>query len=201
MYPLFSWTYPDICRRLDKLIQQDFHNEAVVACAQTIEQIIKRIMQQHMSLSRLGFTKKPEKLKLIKINTKEERDNGLKRLQGLDDMKEAWKLLISDKAALLGLPELMNAVAGSTTWEIIYNRNPVKVVVSNGNFQCSSGLFRLRHKLVHGTSSPPKEDIKVLAEWGTETIKRLLDPVNGISSYIGWNPQHRISPLRKRKTP
>jgi hypothetical protein len=55
MYQLFSWTYPDFCKRFDKLIQHDFYNETAVACAQTIEQIIKRIIQQHMSLFRLGW--------------------------------------------------------------------------------------------------------------------------------------------------
>jgi hypothetical protein len=200
MYPLFSWTYPNLCDRLDNLIKHGFYSEAAVACAQTIEQIIKRIINQHMNLLRLGVLKEKNKLKLTPINTIKERDAGLRLLQGISDLKKAWRLLLSGKEKLPPLDTIMNGIAGPNAWTILYSQKPVKVPVSSVNIKCKFGLFFLRHKLVHGTYSPRKEDIEALAEWVTETIKRLLDPINGVSSRIGWNPQHKISPFRKRKT-
>ena len=203
MYPLYSWSYDEICARFDKLLANHLHIEAIVASSQTLEQILKRVLKQWMTVEKIGYQKKNcAGQKIVSIAKKEERDEILRTLQGIDDIRLAWNATVANGNGAFRLDEILNQVVGPNSWSILTSKSPV-VVPAKGRGkaqQCSFGLFPLRHQLVHGTHSPPKSDIEVFGIWSVIAVKKLLDPDSGLGGLLGWNPQSRISPFRLAKS-
>ncbi len=201
IYPLYTWSYKKLCQRLDLLLAHEFFNEAVVASTQTLEQAIKRVIKQRMTICRQGFkwakSSSKKNLRIVPINSTSERDASVHMLHSLALIEEAWRKLVASRSRKLRLGNVVNSVAGPRTWTIISNKGKVKVPIDKDIVECRYGLFELRHLLVHGTHSPPFKNIKTLAHWGVETTKTLLDPSKGFAREIGWDPLKRISPFRK----
>lgn len=201
MYPLYSWTYEEICARYEKLLENDLYIEAIVASAQTIEQITKRILKQWMTVERLGYQKRNANgQKVVSIELKKDRDAILKSLQGIIDIKLAWNAIVARDQNSLRLDKLTDQVVGPNSWCILTSNKKIRVTAGIGiKRDCSVGLFQIRHQLVHGTHAPPKSDIEVLGNWGAEAVVRILDPARGFGGYLEWDPQSRIRPFRERK--
>ena len=198
MYPIYTWTYEQLCSRLDSLISHEFYHESVIASAQTIEQIIRRILKQYMTRYKKGFLPENGKFILVPINSKEQRDEILKsRIRGLSDMKKGWNKLVADKVELR-LPNIINSIIGENSWAILNARTEISIPYNEQRVQVTCGLFTLRHRIIHGTHSSSSNDTRMQAIWGVQAVKKLLHPESGISSRIGWDPQQRISPFRSR---
>ena len=192
MYPLISWNYSKLCRRLDKLIKYELYNESVIASSQTIEQILRRILKQYMTKLRKAYDFNSKTY--LNSTSASERDYYLKCYSNITQIKRAWNKILRDQYNILGLPIVIQNILGDNTWSILTKNTHVYIQdeIKSDTIECKYGLLPLRHLLVHGTVSPPKHEIEVLGQWGIKSVKKLLHPDNGVCFYVNWNPQSRI---------
>lgn len=201
MYPLVSWSYEDLCARLDVLQTHKLYAELVVVGSQLLEQIIKRHLAREINVQRLGWN--PGEKERVQLTSVGERNKAISVAMEPDKWKFVWQKLLHEERGHLPIVQAFNRVVGPNAWTILVSRSrtPYPEGGSMGSNQppLKFGFRQCRHVLVHGTTSPPQREIEVLAGWGAAAVKKVLHPETGWPNLLGWNAQHRLPPFRARK--
>lgn len=199
MYPLTTWNYEELCRRIDRLRENDLHAELVVVTAQLIEQVIKRHLAREINLQRQYWD--PRRSDWTPIHTSSQRDAVLRHWQEPATWKPAWHKLLHERHGHPPIDQAFDLAVGSNAWAILIGAgNKIFLPGQADNDQPPRhGLRYCRHQLVHGIHSPPINDMTLLGKWGAEAVKRLLDPETGWPKLLNWNAQERLPALRIRK--
>ena len=194
MYPLCSWTYSELCQRIELLEQHQLKHELVIASAQTLEQVFKRIVKQYMTKERKGYAPDPEnegKWGVIDLQTADQRDEILREhFQSMKRIKSTWSKLLKGQG-IQPLATIIDQVCGNGTWQGLMSNK--KITIAPHTRVCPSGLFVLRHKLVHGVHAPSEFHLGVMAAFGAGVVKKIMHPETGISQHVKWDVTKNIS--------
>lgn len=201
MLPLTTWTYEELCGRLDILEKHELYAELVIVCNQLIEQIVKRYLAYYIQDQRKYWNNKEKKW--IVLYKTSDRDEIIRSATEPVKWQVLWNKTISDIAGLPTISKAFDDVAGPNSWSILITKEKFQTSLErNKDSNTSSikyGFRQCRHILVHGMQSPPKAELDFHAKWGIKVIKQILQPDTGWPSLLGWNPQHRLPPFRSRK--
>jgi len=204
MYPIVSWERSKVIGRIERLVSQGFQYEAVIASAQTIEQIFKRCIKYKMNTTRkmikleMGKFKK----KLVTIENSKDRNKCLRHLSDITDLKSAWNLYF-EKESNLHINDIICSYYPNGWALLVTDKQPkgksIKTSFKGEPIKLHFGLFGLRHHLIHSTHGIKEADVPFLAEFGVRIVTSLLDSEVGLESKLGWSPQNRIPRLTKLK--
>lgn len=215
MYPLTEWTNAQVNERLCSLIDYGFFEEAVVASCQTIERVLKRYIVREINLQQRAVLPGSKKLVRIEdyvtvynktilagasgkvVTLIQARDIAIRRLVEPADLQRSWNLLSKTS----GVPHLQNAfdsVIGLNSWFIFKTDGGAKLGFDLDGSWLHYGLRNCRHKVIHGKHAPRALELEILAKWGIQAVKSLIDPLSGLPALIGWNCQSRIPSLRRQ---
>lgn len=199
MYPLHTWGYHGVRDRLNLLIASDLHYEAVVVSAQTVEQVLKRVIRSELSTARkLVAVAGKGPRHLTAAGSLEDIDVSLRHhCKGLDDIKTTWSLVMKGSPAPR-LTDLVDKVCGPGSWHRLAAPHHCHFRNSNGvTVRVRYGLFRARHLLVHSPNAPDGDAIRILSHEGVRIALGLLHPGRGIVSAGLRNPLMKAFPFRK----
>ncbi len=197
MYPLTRWSYEQLSARLDQLAAHQLYPELVVVSCQVIEQVIRRHLAREINLQRqIGVT--GESGGWRPLTTPAERDQALRSLQGPEAWKPVWRKQLHEQRRPPPLDQAFNQAVGSNAWNILMRnaKLPLLPCQSAKDAPLRFGLRHCRHKLVHGMQSPPQRELELLAPWGAEAVKRLLQRETGWPKILGWSAQTRLPAFR-----
>lgn len=204
MYPLTSWSYEQLCQRLDTLIDHGLHAEAVVGSCQVAEQVILRVLVRAINQRRKIWDVKGRAL--IDVAGASHRDELLKLYQGPEHWKTArGKMVASESLHIPLLADAFNSVVDHckatsvAPWEVFQAKTYLQASSSDPSHPLRYSLRKCRHSLVHGLHSPPARELEILGSWGCQMAKNLLHPTKGWPATLGWNPQSRLPALRRIK--
>lgn len=193
MYPLVNWSYSDLRQRLEILENAHLYPELVVVTSQLIEQIIKRYLLREINLQRRTWSIRDNLA--VPVRSSAVRDALFKVLNEPKHWKKAWHELIAKEHSLGPLPLAFDSVVGLGLWRILETKHPYLIARSAWlpeQTRVRYGLRHCRHKLVHGTVSPPSDELKILGCFGKHVVVGLLQPETGWSALLGWNAQSKM---------
>jgi hypothetical protein len=197
VYPFRAWPYEKLCSRIDQLIEAGFSNEAIVGAVQSLERGVKRILVYYMNTRYTGFASRRQLDVLSPLSSKEERDQSVRWLQGLDSLRDAWSALVARNGAPR-LPAAADAILGNGGWLLLSSAAPFRWKLTPEGQLTPVGLFELRHKLVHGWYLPAGALLRELAPMGAYAVRELLRPGAGLGSLAGFDPFRPIPRFRTR---
>jgi len=173
MYPMHTWGYEPLIKRLERLIEEDLVFEAVIAANQTHEQTFKRVMRGEMAERRVTLKRKKDTFLLVEASTAAHLDKGLRQMPGMAKMAKAWQVLHKGRSCE-SLEETVSRIAGPQGWDLVVE------------------LADLRHRLVHETASPMSSELQETAQSGIESLRKLLHPQSGLTAFGVRDPFARI---------
>ena len=193
MYPIAIWSYDQLIRRLDNLMEHDFHRETILACNQTILQLFKRLIKVQLSKTSKIPSNGKRGGKLIDIISLEERDQLLLSIQYPIDFKKIW-----DSYArfyrLQSTQELFDQCFQPDSWHC-YSKK--RRIVTNLSIELPYGVHYAADKIrVNGYQNPGKNDLENLSVYGFHLVKHLLHPEKGVFSLLGLDITEKTPPLK-----
>lgn len=193
MYPLTHWTHEALLDRLDRLIEADFHHEAVIGSAQVLEQGIKRVLRSYMVEHRLYV---PPKCHTRHDGATNQHIMTCLRKRGATVKKlgELWEIVVVPDG-----PPQLRELFGQPVWDALIASGPVQVPIKSVREQHPYGLMKLRHFLVHGTASPPRRTVERLSLFGREAVQATLAESVWTSEGLR-SPYRRMFAYRQRRT-
>jgi len=217
MYPLVEWGHNGISSRLRRLNKNELFYESVVASAQTLEQIIKRILRNELASKGMKIEKEriddgSNKFALTVSTCLADIDKSLAmHCQSINTLqKKPWNLAMNAPRLNPTLSELITITTSQNDWECIVGAKkiePCRLPDSILNtYKASSGqpasircgLIAMRHQIVHQPNAPDLATVRALAYFGESLISRILCPKNGIASRGIRDPLKRCSRFRSR---
>jgi hypothetical protein len=203
MYPLTQWPYDKLIARLRDLHDAGFKQETVVGVAQVLEQTLKRALRSEMVQYRHHVVGGQDEFRLVSTTTRAEIDNCLRfKAQSVNSIQKVWRLVFAGQA-WASLPRLIDDLAGRNAWVLLTRPKPKSkplLLPSKPPVDVPYGLFPLRHHLVHGTNSPPRNVIDAWASHSVVLAEALLEPTAWTSRGFR-SPFQRVFPFRDRPGP
>lgn len=203
MYPLHTWQFAGLESRLNKLLAQDLDFESIVASTQVIEQLIKRIMRDHMARSgrHLRKVENGSQLRLVQaLSVKDIETSLMQHAQSIQKIRTFWGRIMPPGST--PLPAVFDSICGHGTWLALTATLPFAPVAGLGleliEQTLNAGLFATRHKIVHGLRAPPQGTVRALAPFGVKVALHLAHPEQGLTTLEIRDPFLKSFPFRPR---
>jgi hypothetical protein len=202
MYPLTTWSAQTVTTRLNNLLDEGYTIEALLAAAQTIEQLLKRCIKYQLNRSGKTFyiDKNDYLKKLVPSSNAKQVNPALQQLASLQKIKKAWNLY-AKMGCWPSLPNVINTVLPGS-WNILSMGNKPrsrsqKFYWKGEEQLLHKGIFTMRHQVVHGTYGPVETELNFLARVAVDLVEALLDSETGLEAHTKWNPQKRMPRFKK----
>ena len=209
MYPLWTWKREGVEQRLQRMLDAELEYEALVASAQVIEQVFKRVIRSELSRRGLQVSKESEPGKghtLVVAKDRNTLDASLSdHCQSFQAIRSMWPKAM-EMTPCPKLPALVDAVCGKSAWTALtFPRafTPGRPLViragdgdrGDGSPRLRCGLFPARHRIVHGVNGLSEFTVKALAPFGMRSALALLHPTSGLVAHGLRDPLIRCCPM------